>query len=398
MDFRQKANEALEQRGRLVAELRDVDADANLGDAEKRERVERLTGEIEAREAEARGYVEQGEREAEARDLEQRASRLVAPAQRAEQREAGPSLDEQFRAVARGEVSAFDIDLRAADANTAASQGGVGGGDAWAGNLVPVESFVSTVLESMRDRSPIFRLSRIVTTASGETLAWPRKTSRPGAAQVPEGSAYAKTKGGFDKFNLGATKYGTIVEATEEALSDAAVSLASILAQDAGEGVADQVAADAVAGLLSEVTLGRESAAAMTADDVISLPYDLVSGYRRRGVYLANDATLRDLRLLKDSNGQFLWQPSVQAGEPDRINGYAVETDPNMPLDSVEDAKPLLFGDFQRFIVRQVGSLRVVRSDEYGFDSDIVAWKVTWRGDFGLSDTQAIAGHTFNAV
>lgn len=399
MDYKAIAEAALEKRGSLVESLRAIDSDAAKTDAEKREQVERVTAEIEAVEVEARDAVQKGEREAEVRSLAERAGALMLPAAGKRDAEA-VDLNAQFRAVALGEAREFEIDLRAAGTNTAVSKTGLpaGGGAAWVANTVPVETFVSQVLESMRDRSPIFRLARVITTSTGEPLSWPLKNARPTAGKVIEGQPIPKSKGGFDKFTLGSDKYGVIVESTVEALNDSAVPLASILATDAGEAISDAVSTDVVAGLLSAITLGDSSGVVLTADDVVGMVYDVRSGYRRNGVYLTNDATLRSLRLLKDADERYLWQPSLVAGEPDRINGYAIETDPNMPLDGTEDAKPLVFGDFSKVVIRQVSGLRVVRSDEYGFDSDIVAWKVTWRGDSGLSDGAALTARTFSAV
>lgn len=41
-----------------------------------------------------------------------------------------------------------------------------------------------------------------------------------------------------------------------------------------------------------------------------------------------NDATVSIIRKLKDKNDAYLWQPSLQAGEPDRLLGYELYTSP----------------------------------------------------------------------
>ena len=73
------------------------------------------------------------------------------------------------------------------------------------------------------------------------------------------------------------------------------------------------------------------SATAITADELISLVYALKSPYRRNAKFLMNDATISLIRKLKDNNGAYLWQPSIQAGEPDRLLGYAIYTSPYVP-------------------------------------------------------------------
>lgn len=389
MDFELKATEALESRMRLINELRAVNDDASLTDAGKAERSAKLEGDIVALEAEARKFVEMGERDLEARDLSSRAQALRKP-DAGETRQAEVSLADELRGVALGQRNEVVVDLRAAAGATTA----ITTDAANAGNTIG-KTFATEVLESMRDRSDIFRYARIVTTASGEVIQWPLKNARPTAAVVAEGAVYGKSEGGFTTFSLGASKYGVIVEGTKEMLNDSLLNLESILAQDAGEAVADKVAADAVAKLLTDVPKYNGAGAALVADDVIKIQHSILSGYRRNGVYLLNDATLATVRTFKDTTNQYLWQPSLQAGQPDLLAGKSVITDPNMPTAAAGDGSKsvLLFGDLSKFIIRQVAGLQVTRSDEYGFDSDIVAWKVNWRGSFGLADTAAIRAH-----
>jgi HK97 family phage major capsid protein len=60
------------------------------------------------------------------------------------------------------------------------------------------------------------------------------------------------------------------------------------------------------------------------------------------------DITVSGIRKLKDSNGQYLWQPSVQAGEPDKLLGYRLYTSPYVPV--VESGSlPVAFGDFSNY-------------------------------------------------
>ncbi len=69
----------------------------------------------------------------------------------------------------------------------------------------------------------------------------------------------------------------------------------------------------------------------MTVDNLIDLVYSLKAPYRRNAKFLMKDSTISALRKLKDSNGVYLWQPSVQAGQPDRLLGYPLYTSPYVP-------------------------------------------------------------------
>ena len=54
--------------------------------------------------------------------------------------------------------------------------------------------------------------------------------------------------------------------------------------------------------------------------------YSLKAPYRKSAVFLMNDASVKALRKLKDSNGQYLWQPSLTVATPDTLMGRPVYT------------------------------------------------------------------------
>ena len=83
-------------------------------------------------------------------------------------------------------------------------------------------------------------------------------------------------------------------------------------------------------------------------DDVIDLVYALNPRLRGNARFSANTTTQGHLRKLKDSNGQYLWQPSLQAGQPDRLIGYELFTWEEMGDPTTANAFPLAFGDFSK--------------------------------------------------
>ena len=90
------------------------------------------------------------------------------------------------------------------------------------------------------------------------------------------------------------------------------------------------------------------SATAVTADELMDLFYSLKSPYRKNAVWILNDSTIKAIRKLKDSNGQYLWQPSLVAGTPDTILGRPVKTSTYMPAIAA-GAKTIAFGDFSYY-------------------------------------------------
>lgn len=102
---------------------------------------------------------------------------------------------------------------------------------------------------------------------------------------------------------------------------------------------------------------------AVTADSLIDVVYTLNSAYRGGSVYVMNSLTTAGVRKLKDTTNQYLWQPSVQAGQPNTLNGYAVETWEGM--DDIGTNKfPVAFGNFSRgyLLCDRVG-MRITRDN-----------------------------------
>ena len=105
--------------------------------------------------------------------------------------------------------------------------------------------------------------------------------------------------------------------------------------------------------------MAAASATAITADELIDLCYALKSPYRRKAVWLMNDATVKAIRKLKDNQGQYLWQPSLAAGTPDTILNRPVYTTSFAPTIAA-GAKSVAFGDFSYYWIadREVRSFK----------------------------------------
>ena len=63
-----------------------------------------------------------------------------------------------------------------------------------------------------------------------------------------------------------------------------------------------------------------------------------------------NDKYNAAIRKLKDNNGAYIWQPSAQAGEPDRLFGYPVHTSAYAPEDAIA------FGDYKYYNIGDRGT------------------------------------------
>lgn len=102
-------------------------------------------------------------------------------------------------------------------------------------------------------------------------------------------------------------------------------------------------------------------ATAITLDEIIDFTYDLRGVYRAQAVFLMNSATAGYLRKLKDSNGLYLWQPSLTAGQPPMLAGFPVKIDENVQAIATGSVS-VLFGNFsQGYSIVDRSPLQVLR-------------------------------------
>lgn len=139
-------------------------------------------------------------------------------------------------------------------------------------------------------------------------------------------------------------------------------------------------------GTLQHVVTGQ--AAAITTDSLIDLIYSARKGYRRNGSFMLNGLTTAVLRKLKNSDGDYIWQQSLQLGEPDRLLGYGVVENDDMP-DIAAGSLPIAFGDFKRgyLVVDRMG-VRMLR-DPYT-NKPFVQFYTTKRVGGGVIDSNAL--------
>lgn len=82
----------------------------------------------------------------------------------------------------------------------------------------------------------------------------------------------------------------------------------------------------------------------LSPDALIGLMYSLPAQYRNRGVWLINSTTVGKVRVMKDGQGNYIWQPGLQAGQPATLLGRPIAEAIDMP-DVEANAFPIAFGD-----------------------------------------------------
>ncbi len=147
-------------------------------------------------------------------------------------------------------------------------------------------------------------------------------------------------------------------------------------------------------GTLQRLVSGN--AGAFSGDNLIDLVQAVKAGYRRAGTWMMNNLTVAYVRKLKDSEGNYLWRPGLEVGQPSSLLGYGITENEDMP-DIAADANALAFGDFKRAytIVDRIGT-RVLR-DPYT-NKPYVGFYTTKRVGGMLVDSQAVKVLTLSAA
>lgn len=229
------------------------------------------------------------------------------------------------------------------------------GTDSEGGYLVPDE-FERTLVEALEEENIFRQLANVITTSSGDRKI-PVVATKGTASWVDEEGAIPESDDAFGQVSIGAFKLATLIKVSEELLNDSVFNLESYIAREFarrigskeeeaffvgdGSGKPSGILAASGGGQVGVTTAG---ATAITLDEILDLFYSLKSPYRKNAVFIMNDATVKAIRKLKDSTGQYLWQPSIKEATPDTILNRPLYTSAYVP-NIAASAKTVVFGD-----------------------------------------------------
>lgn len=232
------------------------------------------------------------------------------------------------------------------------------GVDADGGYLVP-EEYDHRLIDILTEENIMRGLATTITTSGEHKINI--AATKPAASWIEEGGALTFGDATFSQILLDAHKLHVAIKVTEELLYDNAFGLENYIITQFGKALANAeedafLNGDGTGkplGLFAAVgggTVAGTLSAAIKSDDMLDLVYALKRPYRKSASFIMNDKTLALLRKLKDNNGAYIWQPSYQAGEPDRVLGYAVHTSAYAPEDAIA------FGDYKYYNIGDRGS------------------------------------------
>jgi HK97 family phage major capsid protein len=186
------------------------------------------------------------------------------------------------------------------------------------------------------------------------TVGWGKVETNPAKLSTFESTLTPNEQWAYVEDAYGLTKIG------EDELEDSDINLTAYLADSFTEAYAALEetgflkgtghAANQPEGILNGTTVTRFTTAAagtLTADDLIKVAYEVPAQAQQNGVYLVNPKIELAMRLMKNGQGQYLWQPSLQAGAPSVFNGSQVHKVNPMDSTVATTKEVAIFGDIK---------------------------------------------------
>lgn len=292
-------------------------------------------------------------------------------------------------------------------------------GTTTAGGFTVPEGFLPEITKTMAIWGPMLdgSIVREIVTSGGNPLPWPTVDDTANVAGLTAENAASPTDGSedvtFGQKQLDAYVYRSgVVQVPVELLQDSAFDMQSLLNELLGERIARAGNAALTTGtgigqpngIVTASAQGKvaAAAAAITADEIIDLLHSVDPAYRGspKARFMFHDTTLAAIRKLKDGQGNYLWQlGDVRSGSPSTLLGQSYSINNAMAdVGSGVNSRVMVFGDFNKYIVRRVREFNlVVMRERFAelLQTGFLAWN---RLDGELSDTAAIKHLALAAV
>lgn len=349
------------------------DANTKKRDSVTDDKLAKLQGELDKFEPAAAAILKAQEAEKAAADerkaMQEQLDRIETKVNRPPAGEDGsdPKLAEKRAAFL--DYARYGVDRMTAERRNVLTVGDDTGG----GYLAPAE-YMKDIIKAVVEYSPMRALARVVT-MSGKSLQWPKRTATYTGGWVGEIETRTESTGqAYGLEDIPAHEQWIEVYVSMALLEDAVFDIESEVRNDASEqfGVLEGTAFVSGTGVKKPEgfltasgtnAINSLSAADVTADGILDLKYSLKTAYAREASFVLNRKTLRNVRKLKDGNGQYLWMPGLAQGRPNSIDGDPYAEFPDM-ADPASSAKIMAYGAWRRaYVIADRIALAVTRDN-----------------------------------
>lgn len=266
------------------------------------------------------------------------------------------------------------------------------------GELVPTD-LAEELFRAMKQFGSVRQAARIITTTSGNQIDYPTSDDTGNKGElVSENTSISDQKITTGSKKLEAFKYSSkFIKVPFELLQDSQFDVESFVRENATERIGRITEEHYTTGDGSSkpngiVTASVEGARSsntnsFTFDDILELKHSIDPAHRQSNSFgfMLHDDTLKQIKQLSigSSDARPLWQPSFVQGEPDTIDGEQYWINQEMSKVGTSN-KIILAGDFSKYIIRDVGDVRMRRLVERFADKDQVGFVMLMRTDAEL--------------
>lgn len=277
-------------------------------------------------------------------------------------------------------------------------------GTTTAGGYAIPDEFQGEIVKKLANVSAMRNLARIITTSGDRKI--PIQNATGAATWTAEAADYTDVAPTLTEVSLDAYKLTFLVKISEELAHDEAVNLMDYVsdcyATAAGEaqetrffqGTGSSQINGACTAAAAGVTAASETA--ITMDELLGLKFAVKPSYWFNGSWTMAPSTALLIRKLKDSSGRYLWQPSLQIGQPDMLDGNPVYLTAGMPA-ATEGLVPVLFGDFKYYWIAERGARVIQVLNERFADAGQIGFRAYERIDGDLTQSEAVKKLTMAA-
>lgn len=249
------------------------------------------------------------------------------------------------------------------------------------GGVIAPPQISTQILQKVAEYSPIRSLAGKISLSAG-LLQIPRLVDEVTVGEVTETSTRPESDPSFEQIDLKPHEMAVIVPVSKTVIEDSAVDIVSFVTNHIARRFGIKEASWFVTGngtsqaegvlVSTEVGEFDTTHTAIAADDIVDTFYSIKSAYSARGSWLMNRATMAAVRKLKDTTGQYIWQPALAAGQPPSLLGRPVFEAPDLPNPAAGNV-PVVFGDFESgYLIGDRITLEIDRDNTSGWSSGIV--------------------------
>lgn len=268
--------------------------------------------------------------------------------------------------------------------------------DASAGASTIAPEFVSSFERAMLAYGGVRSVADVIRTNTGAEMTWPTTNDTTNEGHlITENTAVANTDVTTGAITWSAYKFTSdVIKVPVELLEDSAFDLVSVIGEMCGERIARGTnrkytvgsAAGQPNGVVPAASTGvtTASSTAIAADEIFALVHSLDPAYRNGASFMFHDNILLAIRKMKDGEGRYIWQAGLQDFEPDRLLGYGYTINQHMASTIATTTKTMLFGQLNKYKIRDVRALRMRRLVERYADADQEGFVAFFRTDGNL--------------